>query len=144
MGTYLVISDRVELKNSTLLKRPMTSQPHKMPRGYNWFPEWIPLKELPIKFTSSAITRLLEEGKERIVVRLYTNEEKLHVGLDQIQDSIRHLYDIGMKLDDRLYLLIDERQLDKFTEKNINYNQELREFTICSRNQSEENLKKGL
>jgi hypothetical protein len=118
------------------------SQVIQMPRGYNWFPEWIPLKELDIEFTSSSISRLIEireEDKKFTVVRLYLLGDKLHLGFDEILDSIKHLFDMGMKLDNKLYLVIDERELEYFLGKIINYDKELKEFTICSKNQSVEN-----
>lgn len=121
------------------------TQPQKMPRGYNWFPEWIPIREVEIELTRSSIDRLLEVieenkvSKKNLIIRLYSTGEKLHIGLDQVKDSIKHLYDIGIKLDHGLHLVIDERELENFLRKIINYDKELKEFTICSKNQSVEN-----
>ena len=124
------------------LKQMSDSQVIQMPRGYNWFPEWIPIEELDIKFTSSAISRLIEirkEDKKFTLIRLYIKDDKLYLGFDEILDSIKHLFDMGMKLSDKLYLIVDERLVENFLEKTINYDKELKEFTICSKNQSVEN-----
>ena len=121
------------------------TQSHTMPRGYNWFPEWIPIREVEIELTRSSIDRLLEVieenqvSKKNLIIRLYSTGEKLHIGLDQVKDSIKHLHDIGIEIDQELYLVIDERELENFLRKIINYDKELKEFTICSKNQSAEN-----
>ena len=121
------------------------TQSHTMPRGYNWFPEWIPIREVEIELTRSSIDRLLEVieenqvSKKNLIIRLYSTGEKLHIGLDQVKDSIKHLHDIGIELDHGLHLVIDERELENFLGKIINYDKELKEFTICSKNQSVEN-----
>jgi hypothetical protein len=121
------------------------TQSHKMPRGYNWFPEWIPIREVEIELTRSSIDRLLEVieenqvSRKNLIIRLYSTGDKLHIGLDQVKDSIKHLHDIGIEIDQELYLVIDERELENFLKKIINYDKELKEFTICSKNQSAEN-----
>ena len=91
-------------------------------------PEWIETSDFEIGITPTAVDRFNTIIRERNLNRFFTliriyqrDDTQACVGLDHITDGIKHLYDRFRLVDEDLHMVVDERVMDFFLGKELDY-----------------------